>query len=68
MVGGFCYLTHENVSKPRSEWQKLMGQFRRRVEGGETYLHMKDGSGRVAYEIYAVIPAPAIGPDGEPKE
>lgn len=66
LIAGYCYMTHENVSKPRLEWQKLMTHFRRRAEGGETYLHHKDGGG-IAYEIYANVPAPDYGPDGEPK-
>ena len=58
LIHGYDYVTHEEVKLPRAEWQERiakavkLGGFRR-VEAGETFLHIKGG--KLIAEIYANI-------------
>jgi hypothetical protein len=53
-IDGFSYLHYKSVTKTRAEWRELVGQYRRRVDAGTTYLHDLK-TGWLVYEIYAVI-------------
>ena len=59
-IPGHCYETHADVSWTRAEWQDRMRRViqaggRRRVENGETFIHIHGG--KLNSEIYANVPA-----------
>ena len=69
LIEGFDYTTHQRVELTRQQWQAQIATAvaaggRRRVEGGETFIH---GAGaRIIAEAYANIPAknPSARRDG----
>lgn len=57
-IDGYCYATHAPVSLTRQEWQaRIIKATRaggwRRVEDGETFIHLKGG--KLTAEIYANV-------------
>lgn len=59
LIDGFDYRTGQAVQKSRADWRDALAQVvnaggRRRVDGGETFAHGKDGL--LLFEVYAVVP------------
>jgi hypothetical protein len=59
-IGGFDYTTGRARELSKREWRNTVRGLRRRAEGGETFYH--DSQGRIAFEVYAVLPAERRAP------